>query len=64
MAHAGGQKFDGIVTVTVLMEGSHKWIICRPVVLDTFCHTLSHIGAMSCVDWQIKPCESKTQELT
>ena len=38
--------------------------LCRPVILDTSCHTLAHIGPVSSVDWQIKPCESTTQELT
>jgi len=25
---------------------------------------MAHIWCMSCIDWQIKPCESRTQELT
>jgi len=37
MAHAGCLKAGDIGTATVFAEGSDKWIICRPIILDTSC---------------------------
>jgi len=34
MAHAGCLKAGDIGTATVFAEGSDKWIICRPIILD------------------------------